>query len=781
MPPNSELETTESAKQSNATGSNGGTNERRPRKKRIRLSCLECRKKKLSCDRNLPCQRCIRSGRPGRCSFETVVEQTPALNPPPGHQEQQIQSLRAEVAELKALLSEVRLTREANRSLETPYTTDSFEPDQAVTSNGETQGSGNLANSNDDVETLEVINDVQFNSEAINSEDNLGHNPTHVNNTELSDPKERSPRGFYSKHALFKFFSEIHELFPFIREIVDEWFKPLGVNLIKNKSTRRDYGMKSPSQKEITLEGLVPPKEDADVLVLFYLDHVEQLHRIVHIPTFKREYANFWIPQRPRYPAMSALILAILSISTYAFVGSADATSIPMRYRAMPAQWISACEEWLKNQSPKHRKLVHYQISCLVYIAKRVNMIGKKRWWKDTSSLVQDAILDGLHCDPPSKGDTPYMREMKRRVWNVIRELDLQNAFESGLPTLLHNIDSDVASPANLDDDDFSETSEELPTPKSLSEYTYTSYQSHSSRSWSLRLEISQRLFSTRFSKALTYDDVLRYTHEITQAIEAIPSWDVENENEQNGPRLPLLARAYLLFQLKECILALHRPYLQKEEGRFWLSETICYHTSRDILLLNRELAQNGLQSLTVLRADLLLASLSLVRITLLQPKVSSSMIITDSQSTIDLLEQCLPFMGDLYLRCCHSEPWCFVTMCGAIMVLKIHLGKETRQTAKASCARRFLDLHYKHEERQRAALPTQWHPMPTGSDGHADVTSGHHVTSGDIDLPASGWLDSNCAELGNDYFDLDIDMGGTWDIWEPREAWIPLVGRCPL
>lgn len=379
--------------------------------------------------------------------------------------------------------------------------------------------------------------------------------------------------------------------------------------------------MKPPSQHGVALESLLPPKEDMDALVSFYLDHVEQLHRVVHIPTFRREYANFWTPQRPRYPAMTALILAILSISTYAFVDSADATSIPMRYRAMPAQWISACEEWLKCQSPKHRKLVHYQISCLIYIAKRVNMIGKKRWWKDTHSLIQDAILDGLHCDPSSNGDTPYMKEMKRRIWNVIRELDLQNAFESGLPTLLHNIDSDVAPPANLDDEDFSETSEELPTSKPLSEYTSTSYQTHSSRSWSLRLEISQRLFSTRFSKALSYDDVLRYTHEISQEIEAIPSWDTENATEKSGPKLLLLARAYLLFQLKECILALHRPYLQTKEGRFWLSETVCYHTSRDILLLNSELAQQGLQSLTMLRGDLLLASLNLVRITMLQPK----------------------------------------------------------------------------------------------------------------------------------------------------------------
>lgn len=40
-----------------------------PRKRqRVRLSCLECRRRKLSCSRELPCDRCIKSGTPDKCS-----------------------------------------------------------------------------------------------------------------------------------------------------------------------------------------------------------------------------------------------------------------------------------------------------------------------------------------------------------------------------------------------------------------------------------------------------------------------------------------------------------------------------------------------------------------------------------------------------------------------------------------------------------------------------------------------------------------------------------------
>ncbi|KAI0115267.1 hypothetical protein F4814DRAFT_460050 [Daldinia grandis] len=756
---NADVETVDIAKQSRLTRQKNLADERKGRKKRVRLSCMECRKKKLSCDRNLPCQRCVRTGRSIQCSYET--EQPSSLNYPALLQEKQIQSLQAQVAELKALLSKTLPTGEADCVAEASCVVDDHaKSDGPVPLNGksrELESSISKACDRDNVQPdLEPL-----------SGSKSDHNTTRVNKTELCDPKERCPQGYYSRHNLFQFFGEIRGLFPFIRETANEWFKPLGVSLTREKSVKNGYSVDYSPRKGAILEGLLPPKEDTDALVSFYLDGLEQIHRIIHIPTFKREYGNFWSPQRPQHPAMTALVLAMISISTYATTRSAEATSIPMKYRAMCARWIYSCEEWLKKQGPKHRKIIHYQISCLVYLAKRVAMIGKKRWWKETSSLIQDAIIDGLHCDLSSDIGTSYTQEMKGRIWAVLRELDLQNAFEYGLPTLLHNIDSNTPSPMNLDDDDFGEASKEIPTPKPLGAYTFASYQVHSARSFALRLEISQRLFSRRLSKDLSYDEVLRYTHEITQAIEAIPSWNKEDTTPQGDSKLPIVANAFCLFQLKECVLALHRPYLHKNDGRYWLSETVCYHTSRDILLLNSRLAEFGYQSLTTVRDDLLLASLSLVRIAMLQSKLSNSVIVTDSQAIVDLLEQCIPLMEDRHLRCCYSELWCFMTMHAALMLLKIHLQKESHQTAKAACARRFLDLHYRQMERQRMSVPNQQCSTPPDLSNHIDAGTYQLTAPEAPDFPVSSWLDDSFPEIDTHSLDLG-DIDGTWDIWEP-------------
>ncbi|KAI2465913.1 hypothetical protein F4781DRAFT_373264 [Annulohypoxylon bovei var. microspora] len=757
MQSNSDLEMAEKSEQPSATKSNGAPSEKKRRKKRARLSCIECRKKKLSCDRNLPCQRCIRSGRPTQCSFETIAElQSPVLSPHVQQQEQQIRDLQAEITELKALLPKVDLTRMGDSATEASHVID-VEPDPSSSANRKPQEVENLIDGSYNVENSGVAEDIQPDL-TISPGDKINQDSNHVSDIRLSDPRRRFPQGYYSRHALFQFFDEIHELFPFIKETAEEWLNPLGVNITKEKSTREGLNVNFLSRSEINLESVLPPKEDVDILVLLYLDGLEQLHRIIHIPTFKREYANFWTTQRVRYSTMTPLILAIIAVSSICATSqSTEVMSVAIKYRAMSAQWIYTCEQWLRQRSLKHRRPAHYQVSCLVYLAKRMSMTDKKKWWKDTSSLIQDAIIDGLQCDPSANTITPYMREMKRRIWAVLKELDLQNSYEYGLPSLLHNINSDAVPPTNLNDDDFSETSENIPMAKPLDEYTTTSYQVHSARSWSLRLEISQRLFSTGISKDLCYDDVLRYTQEITQAIESIPSWDREDTTRKSGSKTPTLAHAFLIFQLKTTILTLHRPYLHNKDGRHWLSETVCYHTSRDILLLNSKLAELGCQSLTMLREDLLLASLNLVRVTMLQPKGLVSVVVADYQSTIDLLEKGIPFAEDMHLRCCYSELWCFITLYAAILLLEIHLGRESRQTAKASCARRFLDLHHRQIERQKMSLPSHV--------DYVEINNSQLIIPDAPEFSTFDWEDNNYPELDFDILNFDVTMDGLRNI----------------
>jgi hypothetical protein len=53
----------------------------RQRKRRNRTSCYPCRSRKVKCDRQLPCDTCIKRGYPELCSFHTPTDVAGLLSP----------------------------------------------------------------------------------------------------------------------------------------------------------------------------------------------------------------------------------------------------------------------------------------------------------------------------------------------------------------------------------------------------------------------------------------------------------------------------------------------------------------------------------------------------------------------------------------------------------------------------------------------------------------------------------------------------------------------------
>ncbi|KAH0335995.1 hypothetical protein KCU81_g8757, partial [Aureobasidium melanogenum] len=550
------------------------------------------------------------------------------------------------------------------------------------------------------------------------------------NASSFQHPKYRSPQGYYSKHSLFKFFTEITQFVPFITEVTEEYLRPAGVKLKKQKTLIS-------KDENLTLDALLPPQADADSLVDFYLDSYEHLHRIVHVPTFRKEYHGFWSSDQSRSPATAALVMSIMAIS-------ASAPPIGDRYQDMAPRWAVAIDEWLRQQSPKRFELIHYQIH-------------KKLFWTESSNLLQRAILDELPCtDSVRRSENVFQVEMRRRVWHVIRELELQNSYEFGLPTLLHNIDCNLGAPANVEDEDLDEYCTRIPKSKPADHYTQNSYQIISARSWPLRLEISRRLSSPAIADPITYDDVLRYTHQLTGEITELPTWDTSSHQG-----LPTVVNGFLKFQLMECVLAIHRPYLGKDGSKFWLSGNICHQMSREMLLLNCQISDLGLQPLTRLREDLMLASLTLTRIMLLQNPNSTSVVISCSSSDIELMERSLAIAAERSLRCSKAEPWCFISINAAISLIKVHLGIMDRLTAKYSCAQAFLDLHKQQSASQTQQLTAQSTSHDTRTELHAGIDASTQQLS-DIP-PYIAWLDGDIFDFGLEAHNLDMNVNGIW------------------
>ncbi|KAL2024115.1 hypothetical protein VTK56DRAFT_9895 [Thermocarpiscus australiensis] len=672
--------------------------DRPPRRKRqrVRLSCLECRRRKLSCDREFPCSRCVQSGTPERCEYETRPGLAPPnkLGLPPsalsgldahlslpstggespyfrrdGREADRIRRLELEVAQLKYLL-----TKQASLDGSTVHDRPPPEPkpDEAYVH-----------------AQVEVPPFLQTQDTSADKEE-----------LRFFRGKEFKTRYFGPCNA-FLAFQELTGLCPFMKETSEEWLRPLHFQTkTKDRLKRAEERERKFREPDLALEYLLPSKEETDSLVSIYLDQFEQVHRIVHIPSFRRDYAKFWLPSETRSAAFTALVLSIMAVS------SCIGAQLPHKFERMVSsshlnalKWVEAVDKWQERQSQKHRRLIHYQIACLIYLAKRVNTVKKKRFWKNAGAMTQDAISVGLHREPSHMSGkiTPFNQEMRRRIWATVQSYDLQASVDHGLPSILSSLHYDVNPPRNIDDDEFDEDTKELPPSRPPTEYTFSSYQHLSRQSLPLRLELSRVL--TGPPEELDYDRVIRYTNEINQEIDSLPSWDVsEAASGQGVLKKPLLAYTLLHIQLRQYIIPLHQPFLRlrKTNSKYQYSEIIYYNAARDMVLLHDKLAQQGVRTLNFLREDSLTLAINLASVTMLQPRGSTNMIMINSQHTLLLLEKCLAMREDRILRCGNNEPWGYSIMCAAFGLLEAHLGTKTPEAAKAASAERFVNLHYK-------------------------------------------------------------------------------------
>ncbi|KAK4204715.1 hypothetical protein QBC40DRAFT_272259 [Triangularia verruculosa] len=677
-----------------------------PRKRqRVRLSCLECRRRKLSCDREFPCSRCLQSGTSDKCEYET----RPGLAPPnklglsqgaltgldsrlslpstggespyfrkDGRELDRIRRLELEVAQLRNLL----VSKNGGASVDGSTLQDHSPPEPKHHEDEEREKEPELP---------------QF----------LQVQTTTADKEELRffRGKEFKTR-YFGPHSAFLAFQELTGLCPFMKETSEEWLRPHQISRHKDRHKRAEDRDRRFREPDPALEALLPSKEDVNHMVSIYLDQFEQIHRIVHIPSFRRDYAKFWDPNETRYAAFTALILSIMGIA------SCLAAKLPHKFEKMVSisyanaiRWIEAVDRWQEGQSQKHRRLIHYQIACLIYLAKRVNTMKKKRYWKNAGAMTQDAISVGLHREPShmrSDKITPFQQEMRRRIWATIQSYDLQASFDHGLPSILSSLHYDVNPPHNIHDDEFDEDTKELPPSKPPTTYTYSSYQHLSRQSLPLRLELSRVL--TGPPEDLDYARVVRYTDEINREIDALPSWDVsdadnnKSADDQQTQKKPLLAYTLLHIQLRQYIIPLHQPFLRlrRQNSKYQYSEIIYYNAARDMVLLNDQLFQQGIRTLNFLREDSLTLAINLCSVTMLQPRGSTNMIMINSKHTVEALEKCLAMKEDRILRCGNNEPWGYSIMCAAFGLLEAHLGIKTAQEAKAASADRFVTLHYR-------------------------------------------------------------------------------------
>jgi hypothetical protein len=341
------------------------------------------------------------------------------------------------------------------------------------------------------------------------------------------------------------------------------------------KRMRRDVDMVKRAHHKVKLKepvpipdttvllSLLPPKPVVDELLHLYLLYIESTHRVIHIPSFRNELADLWA-RRDNPDMISAAFVAQLLLMLASAAGFFEAERPPeIAVSAIVRQlrvvdWIRYSEKWLDNSNIKRPDLTLLRIHCLLIIAKNNQGLKRSRTWLTTGMLVKLAMLAGYHRDPDHIPNiTPYNKEMRRRIWATIIELDLQIALDRGMPPSLQPTDFDTGPPLNIDDHEIHESTTEMPRSRRPQEVTDSTFQVLLAQSLPLRLKICCLMNSPVVS--CSYEDVQKLEWELSRFQASLPSWPAAPDPLMNHKLI--LWNALLETKLGQALLAIHTPF----------------------------------------------------------------------------------------------------------------------------------------------------------------------------------------------------------------------------
>lgn len=695
------------------------------KRRRIALSCVDCRRRKVKCDRNYPqCIRCQKGGYGDKCVYvrHTGTDRQDSIVTPDDEGDRRSGSEAswaddAEQYESTARSNEVRAQQLSGST--SMAASRSARPLERVNREINTTQERKLAHLHLKLMELETMvyaaggkptnTDWHFGvSNPLADKDN---NPNYyADKYTLADHEKVLLKGksfktqYYGPSNNFAILLQFEDLSKFIREILLAIPSLTNQKIAMSKLREKEKGA-ARAHYDTSLENLismVPERSFADRLVSQYLDTIETTYRIIHVPTFLKDYEAFWTTPREARPDFLIQLLVIMAMM-YCIVpgGEEGYVGRSSARREKASHWVNLCNYWLESQSQKHVSLVNYQLHIQLWYAKWLNCMKAKRFWTDSGVLVRRFMAAGLHREPSllcGKINT-FDCEMRRRLWHTVLELDLQATVDRGITPTLGPMDWDTEPPRNIDDESFDMDSDVLPDAKPRGTFTRTSYLAWASESLSTRIELLYKINSIRntldHDTINTYDDKLRIWIDdipLDKWADAVLNPPISTTTSPNTHYLPtpsslpspppptphpLVAITLSQAVTREYLTILHQPFATDptfKSRHFHSRVARRYACIFTIFLYNPQLSRNGALSSTAatqamdtrfhlsdsqrrffatFREDYLRAALSLAHDFALSAASDSNpfMIrVQDDARVIHLIEAAVNMLGDLVL-----------------------------------------------------------------------------------------------------------------------------------
>ncbi|CAH0038533.1 unnamed protein product [Clonostachys solani] len=297
---------------------------------------------------------------------------------------------------------------------------------------------------------------------------------------------------------------------------------------------------------EFTTE--LPRKDIADDLVDCYLRTTETVYRVLHIPSFRRDYESLWISDGKKDTGFLASLKLVLAIGAVTYD---DKFSMRMSAR----RWIYEVQTWLSEPEFKSRLDIQFmQTRILLLLARDLVKVGGDSTWVSTGEVIRTAVSLGLHRDPKRLPAKPKLVcEMRRRLWNTVLEIDTQTSLHNGSMHSIYMEESDTEMPGNFNDEQLLHEGA-IPSPET--EFTQMSFILILRKSLELRRMIVR--FLNSINSRGTYEETLQLDAQLRKMYKDL----YKNMHGYTiGASPSIFSSSFVDLLLQRYILALHAPY----------------------------------------------------------------------------------------------------------------------------------------------------------------------------------------------------------------------------
>ncbi|KAI1413911.1 hypothetical protein F5Y13DRAFT_198319 [Hypoxylon sp. FL1857] len=536
------------------------------RRRRPALSCVSCRRSKIRCDRNLPCGACVRS------KHKTCVYEPQG---PPRHSD--ISSVAVgplqPIDGASSIDSETTVSPGASGPAHTHHADGPHEDHSTHSLTGSTpvdSTSSQIHEPSFDVRSLldrirELERRLEEHTERhqgprslprtsnTTTEPIVATYPSYLagdlhtmNKSVMSKTRYLGQSHWMNQIGNFKSVLEI-----FDRHIRDKKSEPIVILINKAKSLARTIKTQRTPELSPKFGTNIPPREIADKLVEGYLRTLESVFRVLHVPTFRKEYENFWSS------AESVDLSFVILLQLVMAIGSAvHDESFTMRESAI--QWVYEAQYWLISPVPKTRLSISaLQVMILLCLAQEAASVAPDLVWIPVGQLLRTAIFIGLHRDPKKLPKMNQFRiEIRRRLWNTVLELALQTSIDCGGPPQISSEDYDTCAPSNYDDDQLTDDDGQTnfnPPEK----FTDMSMALALRTTFPARLAIARALNNVNTQN--TFDETIRLHGQLSNAYKSLSQCLQRFRFTDRQPTE--FQRRFVDFLVRRYFMALHLPY----------------------------------------------------------------------------------------------------------------------------------------------------------------------------------------------------------------------------